>query len=63
MANVKVYRVKRYNIETDEEVILPRMATREGAAKMGAVIEDTDVEIDEAELEPGEQWTPQDFTP
>jgi hypothetical protein len=40
------------------------MATREGAAIMkGTTIEDTEVEVDTSQLEPGEIWTPKDFTP
>jgi hypothetical protein len=29
----------------------------------GEVLEDTEIEIDESQLEPGEQWTPVDFKP
>jgi hypothetical protein len=64
MAKVKVYRVKVFDGMTDRRVISRRMATREGAATMRSeVLEDTEVEIDETQLEPGEQWTPVDFKP
>jgi hypothetical protein len=64
MAKVKVYRVKVFDGMTDRRVISRRMATREGAATMrGEVLEDTEIEIDESQLEPGEQWTPVDFKP
>ena len=40
------------------------MATRKGAAMMrGDVIEDSATEIDEAQLENGEQWTAVGFNP
>lgn len=64
MAKVTVYRVRAYSIATDEVVTSHRMATREGAAIMGAsVIEDTGVEIDDSHLLPGEQWTARNFNP
>jgi hypothetical protein len=64
MSKVIVYSIKRYDIYSDETVILPRMATREGASALGGeVIEGTGVEIDEARLEPGERYTPRDFEP
>ncbi len=64
MAKVTVYKVQVYNITTDQFVLSRRMATREGAKIMrGEVIENTAVEIDETQLEPGEKWTPRDFKP
>jgi hypothetical protein len=64
VARLKVYKVKLYNVITDQFVISRRMATREGAATMrGVVLEDTGVEIDASQLEPGEHWTPVDFIP
>ena len=64
MAKVKIYRVKVYNVMTDQPVISRRMATREGAARMkGEILEDTGIAIDESRLEPGEQWTTVDFKP
>jgi hypothetical protein len=64
MSKVKVYRVKAYDVSTDQQVESRRMATREGAAAMhGMIIESTETEIDDAQLEPGEQWTPIDFKP
>jgi hypothetical protein len=62
MAKVTVYKVKKYDIESDEFRTSRRMATREGAQLMGAmIIEHTAREIDECELEHGEQWTRRDF--
>ncbi|GEC59210.1 hypothetical protein ACVIW2_000124 [Bradyrhizobium huanghuaihaiense] len=64
MARTTVYKVKLYNIATDEVVISRRMATYEGAAKMGGwPVEGTGHVIDLADLEPGEEWTPRDFDP
>lgn len=64
MPTVIVYNVKRYDIHTDETIILPRMATREGARAFGGeIIEGTGVAIDENRLERGEQFTPPDFEP
>jgi hypothetical protein len=64
MTRLKVYKVKVYDVTTDQFVISRRLATREGAAIMrGVVLEDTGVVIDASQLEPGEQWTPKDFTP
>jgi hypothetical protein len=64
VAKVKIYRVKVYNVMTDQPVISRRMATREGAARMkGEVLENTEIAIDDSRLESGEQWTPIDFKP
>jgi len=64
MPKVKVYKVRVYNVMTDEFVISRRMATRDGAAIMrGEILEHTGVEIDSSHLEDGEQWTPKDFSP
>ncbi len=64
MTTVRVYKVKVYDVTTDEFKVSRRMATREGAARMcGEVLQDTEVEIDASRLERGEQWTPKDFTP
>ncbi|MGB8278088.1 MAG: hypothetical protein WCF20_09210 [Methylovirgula sp.] len=64
MAKVTVYRVKLYDVANDATLISRRMATPEGAKMMGGqIIEDTAVEIDEAQLENGEQWTERDFNP
>jgi hypothetical protein len=64
MGKVNVYKVRGFDLKTSQFAISPRMATRDGAAKMhGEVIENTEIEIDEEQLEPGEQWTPTDFKP
>jgi len=64
MAKVTVYKVRVYNVMTDEYVLSRRMATHEGAGIMkGEIIEDSAVEIDESQLELGEKWTPRDFKP
>jgi hypothetical protein len=64
MPRVRVYRVTVYDPETDKKFLSRRMATRDGAAIMhGTIIEDTEIEIDESQLERGEQWTPMDFKP
>jgi hypothetical protein len=64
MAKVKVYRVKVYDAHSDQWVISPRMATREGVAIMhGKIVEDTGIEIDDSELEYGEKWTAKNFKP
>ncbi|QHO77823.1 hypothetical protein ACH79_39700 [Bradyrhizobium sp. CCBAU 051011] len=64
IARTTVYKVKLYNIATDEVVISRRMATQEGAAKMGGwTIEGTGHVVDVTDLEPGEEWTPRDFDP
>jgi hypothetical protein len=64
MATVKVYRVIFYDMQTDEFSFSRRMATEKGAARMhGDIVENTAVEIDASQLEPGEEWTPRGFNP
>lgn len=64
MAQVRVYKVRVYNVTTDESQVSRRMATEKGAAKMrGDIIPETGIDIDAARLEPGEDWTPRDFVP
>jgi hypothetical protein len=64
MPKVTVYKVKLYNVVTDATLISRRMATREGATRMrGDIVEDTALEIDASQLEPGEEWTPRGFDP
>ncbi|HEY8128401.1 MAG TPA: hypothetical protein VIF39_06770 [Hyphomicrobium sp.] len=64
MSKVTVFRVSKYDIATNSTIISRRMATREGAQIMGArILEDTATFIDASQLEPGEQWTPINFSP
>jgi hypothetical protein len=66
MGKVKVSNFKRrsWDGHTDQYQTSTRMATRQGVESIGGtVIEGTEVEIDETQLEPGEQWTPKNFTP
>jgi len=62
MDKVTVYRVRVYDVTTDEFRLSRRMATAEGARLMrGEILLDTATEIDTSELEPGEQWTVRNF--
>lgn len=62
MSTTTVYKVRLYNIATDETTVSRRMATPEGAAQMGgSIIEGTGYVIDLTELEAGNEWTPLDF--
>jgi hypothetical protein len=64
MAKVTVYRVRVYDGYSDERKLSTRMATREGVAIMrGTIVEDSAVEIEESQLERGEQWMPKNFRP
>jgi hypothetical protein len=65
MAKVKVFKFEVLDPYTAEPTVSRRMATREGAAKIpgSRVIEGTEIEIDESQLEKGYPWTPMDFTP
>jgi hypothetical protein len=64
MAKVKVYRVRVHDAVSGQWKVSPRMATREGVAIMnGKIIEGTEIEIDDLQLEDSEQWTPRNFTP
>jgi hypothetical protein len=56
MSKVIVYKVKLYDVTTDESRVSRRMATEKGAAKMhGEIIRATEVEIEADRLEPGEE--------
>lgn len=64
MAKVTVYKVRFYDMQSDEFQLSRRMATRSGADRMRAeIIEDTATEIDSSQLEEGYEWTPRDFNP
>ncbi len=64
MPKVTVYKIKLYDVATDQIRISRRMATREGADVMrGEIIPESAVEIDAARLERGEKWTERDFEP
>ena len=64
MAKVKVYQAKGYSIVTDQEVTSRRWFTRKGvqAANL-TILEHTEVEIEESQLERRRQWTRVDFKP
>ena len=64
MARVKVYKVAVFDAIAGENRDQEVMATREGAEMMrGTVKEDSEVEIDDSQLEFGKQWTPRGFVP
>lgn len=64
MTQVTVYKVRMYDISTDEWTVSRRYATERGAEKMGAeIIAGSDLKVDVSDLEPGEEWTPRNFTP
>jgi hypothetical protein len=66
MPKVTVYKVRHFDINTNEARIIPRLVTREGAKTMGdgfEIIEGMGVEIDTSQLEHGEEYTPRGFTP
>jgi hypothetical protein len=58
VAKVEVYQVKIYDAKTDDFVQSKRIATAEGIRIMGGLAVGPAVAIDEADLEPGEPWTP-----
>ena len=61
---VRVYPVDIFDFMMGKILRSRRMATRQGAIIMrGTIVEAGAVEIDESQLEPGEQWTPIDFKP
>ena len=62
--SVTVYKIRAYDITKDEFVTSRRMATIPSARIMGGdIVDGTEVEIDESQLEPGMQWTVRDFNP
>ena len=64
MDNVTVYKVRLYDVQNDELRTSRRLATLQGAAIMGGrIIDGTEAEIDQSQLEPGMQWTARDFNP
>ena len=63
-AKVVVYPVDVFDVMKGKTLRSQRMATRAGAIIMrGTIVEAGAVEIDESQLERGEQWTPLDFKP
>jgi len=64
MTTITVYKVRAYDIRSDEFQVSRRMATEQGAAIMSAsIVGGSQVEIDASQLEPGQQWTARDFNP
>ncbi len=64
MTKVTVYRIRTYDFATDDYRTSRRWATREGAETMrGEIIPDGAIQIDESDLEPGEQWTRTGYAP
>ena len=64
MEKITVYRVRIYDVQNDEFRTSRRLATMQGAAMMGgSIIDGTEAEIDQSQLEPGMQWTARDFNP
>jgi len=64
MTKVIVYRVEFYDIQNDTMMRSRRWFTRDGARRVNAVVlESLANEIDDADLEPGEQWTARGFDP
>jgi hypothetical protein len=64
MTTVTVYRVKFYDIQNDTMTQSRRWFTRAGAERVNAlVLEDSATEINEGDLEAGEQWAARDFNP
>lgn len=62
--SVTVYRAEFYDIQNDAMQRSRRWFTREGAERVNALlIESSAIEINEADLENGEQWTARDFNP
>jgi hypothetical protein len=64
MTTITVYRVKFYDIQNDTMTQSRRWFTRDGAERVNAfVVENSAIEINEGDLEAGEQWTARDFNP
>jgi hypothetical protein len=64
MAKVTVYPIDIFDVMAGKILRSRRMATRAGAIIMrGTIVEAGAFEIDESQLERGEQWTPLDFKP
>lgn len=61
---VQVYKFKAFDIRAGKDVVSRRMATRKRIETMGGtLIENTGIEINESQLEHGQEWTPIDFKP
>ena len=64
MTKVIVYRVEFYDVQNDAMQRSRRWFTRDGAKRLNAlVVESSAEEIDDTDLEPGEEWTRRDFDP
>ena len=64
MDKVTVYKVRLYDAGNDDSITSRRMATSRGAQMMGGwIIDGTETQIDQSQLEPGKEWTARDFNP
>lgn len=64
LPKVIAYRVRKYDITSDELQESRRWMTAKGAKVAGAeIIEGTGIEIDDCHLLPGLLWTERDFNP
>lgn len=63
MAKITVYRVRRYDIESDNLTDAPRWWRKEGAPTALEFIEESATEIDDTDLVPGQPYTPMGYNP
>jgi hypothetical protein len=60
---IEVFRVKIYDVQSDQHLVSKRLATKKGIETMRGVAHGPPIAIPESDLQAGEQWTHIDYEP
>ncbi|MBX4899316.1 hypothetical protein [Rhizobium bangladeshense] len=63
MTTVTVYRVRVYDVQSDNRTFAPRWWRKEGAPTDVEFIEESATKIDDMDLVPGQPYTPEGYIP